>query len=217
MRKTALYILSAALMISGSLFAGESKTYEVTITNLTKGQIFTPVIAATHKSSIAFFELGEPASDELELLAENGATDPLNDLLMSLPGQVQDTSGTGPIMPGAQATFMIEGSNRFNRLSFASMLLPTNDSFVALNSMELPRHYGSTVVRAYDSGTEYNDELCVSIPGPPIAFCQGANVPDDSGEGYVHVSSGVHGIGDTLPAMHDWRNPVAKVTIRRVK
>ena len=114
MRKTAI-ILTAALMISGPIFASESKTYEVTITNLTKGQIFTPVLAATHKSDIAFFELGAPAIEQLELLAEDGATDPLNDLLMSVPELVQDTSGTGPIMPGATASFMIEGSNRFNR------------------------------------------------------------------------------------------------------
>jgi hypothetical protein len=171
MRMTAI-ILSTALMISGSLFAGESKTYEVTITNLTKGQIFTPVLAATHKSDIAFFELGAPA---------------------------------------------IEGSNSFNRLSFAAMLLPTNDSFVAADSVMLPRNYRSVTACAYDAGTEYNDELCVSIPGPPVAFCQGANVPDDSGEGYVHVSNGVHGIGDTIPMLHDWRGPVAKVAIRRVK
>lgn len=216
MRKTA-FMLTAALMISGSLFAGESKTYEVTITNLTKGQIFTPVIAATHKSSIAFFELGAPAIDELELLAEDGATDPLNDLLLSAPELVQDTSGTGPIMPGATTTFTIEGSNRFNRLSFAAMLLPTNDTFVAVNSVTLPRNDRMVVAHAYDAGTEYNDELCDSIPGPPIAFCQGANVPDDSGEGYVHIANGVHGIGDTIPMLHDWRGPVAKVSIRRLK
>lgn len=216
MRKTAL-ILSAALMISGSVFAGENKTYEVTITNLTKGQIFTPVLAATHKSDIAFFKLGDAAIAELELIAEDGNTEPLNNLLMSLPNLVQDTSGTGPIMPGDYASFEISGSNRYDRLSFAAMMLPTNDSFVALNSIQLPRDYHSTVAIAYDAGTEYNDELCVSIPGPPGAFCEGANVPDDSGEGYVHVSNGVHGIGDTLPAMHDWRNPVAKVTVRRVK
>lgn len=217
MRMTAI-ILSTALMISGSLFASESKNYEVTITNLTKGQIFTPVLAATHKSDIAFFELGAPAIGQLELLAEDGATDPLNDLLMSVPELVQDTSGTGPIMPGATASFMIEGSNRFNRLSFAAMLLPTNDSFVAVDSVTLPRNYRATTAYAYDAGTEYNDELCVSIPGPPVAFCQGANVPDDTDqEGYVHLSNGVHGIGDTIPMLHDWRGPVAKVTIRRVK
>lgn len=121
-------------------------------------------------------------------------------------------------MPGATATFTIEGSNRYNRLSFASMLLPTNDTFVAVDSIPLPRNYRATTAYAYDAGTEYNDELCVSIPGPPVAFCQGANVPDDTDqEGYVHLANGVHGIGDTIPMVHDWRGPVARVTIRRVK
>jgi hypothetical protein len=212
--KTTAFLLSAALLISGSAFADESKTYEVKITNLTKGQIFTPVLAATHSSDIAFFELGAPALDELEVLAENGATDDLNDLLMSLPGLVQQTSGTGAIPPGMTAIFEIEGSNRFNHLSFAAMMVPTNDTFVALNSMVLPRHYGSTVVRAYDAGTEANDQLCESLPNP---ICGGANVPDDSGEGYVYVSNGIHAIGDLQPEMHDWRNPVAKVTVRRIK
>lgn len=215
MKKTA-FILSAALLASGSAFAGESKTYEVTITNLTKGQIFTPVLAATHKSDIAFFELGTSASEELEILAENGMTGPLDTALSMMPESVQDISGTGgtPILPGEHATFTIEGSNRFNRLSFAAMLVPTNDTFVGLNSMALPRHYGSTVVRAYDAGTEANDELCESLPNP---VCGGANVPDDSGEGYVFISNGIHGVGDIAADMHDWRNPVAQVMVRRVK
>jgi hypothetical protein len=216
MKKTAL-ILSAALMFSGSLFAGENRTYEVTITNVTKGQIFTPVLAATHKSDIAFFEAGMPALPQLELLAEDGNIEPLSDLLLSVPELVQDTADTGPIMPGASVTFTISGSNQYNRLSFAAMMLPTNDSFVALNSVYLPRNERTEAAIAYDAGTEYNDELCVSIPGPPGAFCEGANMPDDSGEGYVHVANGVHGIGDTIPMLHDWRSPVAKVTVRRIK
>jgi hypothetical protein len=34
-------------------------------------------------------------------------------------------------------------------------------------------------------------------------------------EGFVHVHSGIHGGADLDPAMHDWRNPVALVTITR--
>ena len=48
-------------------------TYEVTITNLTPGQTFTPILAATHRSSISFFELGQPASDQIAELAEQTA------------------------------------------------------------------------------------------------------------------------------------------------
>jgi len=35
-------------------------------------------------------------------------------------------------------------------------------------------------------------------------------------EGFVHVHSGIHGIGDLDPETLDWHNPVAEVTIRRV-
>lgn len=214
MKKTAM-ILIAALAMSSTAFAGGTKTYEVTVTNITAGQIFTPVLAATHKSNISFFELGEPASMQLEILAENGMTGPLNDLLDSLHGQVQDTSGTGaPLMPGLSATFEIKGSYWFNRLSFAAMMLPTHDTIVAIDSIPLPWRYSTSYARAYDVGTEANDEMCVNIPGPP---CMGANVDDDSGEGYVHIANGIHGGADLDPILHDWNNPVAKVTVRRVK
>jgi hypothetical protein len=32
----------------------------------------------------------------------------------------------------------------------------------------------------------------------------------------VHIHSGIHGIGDLRPEHFDWRNPVARITIRRV-
>ena len=71
---------------------------------------------------------------------------------------------------------------------------------------------------AYDAGTERNDELCGSIPGPSFVECGGsgggAQVGD--GEGVVTVHSGIHGIGDLEPSLRDWDNPVARVTIRKV-
>lgn len=67
---------------------------------------------------------------------------------------------------------------------------------------------------AYDAGSEPNDEQCVNIPGP---VCGGAGgSPDTGGEGYVHIHAGIHGIGDLVAADRDWRNPVAKVVIKRV-
>ena len=213
MKKTT-WLLSAALMVSGSVVAGQSKTYEVTITNITGGQIFTPVLAATHKSDVAFFELGMPASEALEVQAESGNPMPLKDYLESMPGSVQDVVVLDGvlIMPGESVSFEIEGSSRFSQLSFSAMLVPTHDSFVALDSMRLPRYSTMKTARAYDAGTEINDELCINIPGP----CAGEGYSSDGGEGYVHVANGIHGIGDLLPEENDWRNPVAKVTVRRV-
>ena len=36
------------------------------------------------------------------------------------------------------------------------------------------------------------------------------------GEGYVHIHAGIHGVGNLNPALRDWRNPVAKISIRRI-
>ena len=67
----------------------------------------------------------------------------------------------------------------------------------------------------YDAGSEMNDELCVNIPGPR---CGGdGEFKALSGEGYVHISPGIQGIGDLSSAVYDWRNPVAVVTIQRIR
>jgi hypothetical protein len=57
---------------------------------------------------------------------------------------------------------------------------------------------------AYDAGSETNDELSPTVAGL-------------GGEGFVNVHNGVHGIGDLVAATMDWRNLVAKITIKRVK
>jgi hypothetical protein len=74
---------------------------------------------------------------------------------------------------------------------------------------------------AYDAGSERNDELCASIPGD-YPECSGPSSPGNGDkptggeEGFIHIHAGIHGIGDYKPAQRDWRNPVAKITIRRV-
>ena len=214
--KKLIVLALAALFFSPSAFAQfqKNRMYEVTVTNITGGQYFTPILAVTHKPDIALFDLGVPASEELELLAENGMTKPLEDAVLAAGDSVVDTATSeGLLGPGETTKIMIEGRT-LRVLSLAAMLLPTNDSFIGLNSMILPRSIGETTARAYDAGTEANDELCVSIPGPQ---CMGENVNDDSGEGFVHVSPGTHGEGDLSAAAYDWRNPVALVSVRRVR
>ena len=48
--------------------AGGGKEYNVTITNLTRGQIFTPILVASHQQGVRFFELGDSASADLAML-----------------------------------------------------------------------------------------------------------------------------------------------------
>jgi len=97
----------------------------------------------------------------------------------------------------------------------ASMLIPTNDTFFALNGVQLPRGNESLTVYvpAWDAGTELNDELCVSLPGPT---CNGDPGPaSDNGEGHIYISNGIRGVGDLDADQMDFNNPVARITIKR--
>jgi len=195
--------------------------YEVTITNLTRGQTFTPILVASYKPGLRLFTLGAPASRPLAILAEEGDTGPLTTELQERP-RVKEVTNSGSLLPpGASTTVLVQTSGRFNHLSLASMLIPTNDGFFALNGVQGPG--GNDVLTlfspAYDAGSEVNDERCASIPGPNFTECGGpggGEKPAGGEEGYVHIHAGIHGIGDLHASMRDWRNPVAQITIRRI-
>ncbi|MEO1575458.1 MAG: spondin domain-containing protein, partial [Pseudomonadota bacterium] len=180
-------------------------TVSVTITNVSKTQ-FTPILAATHNSEIAFFQAGAPASDELALLAEGGDIGPLSAVLEGSDDVGSQGSSAGLLMPGQSVTIELDGDRNFDRLSLAAMLLPTNDAFVALNGVGVPRVLDRPmryVAFGYDAGSEPNDELCANIPGPT---CGGAGPsPEAGGEGYVSISAGIQGNGDLNPVQYDWR------------
>ncbi|CAM9888429.1 unnamed protein product, partial [Scytosiphon promiscuus] len=64
-------------------------------------------------------------------------------------------------------------------------------------------------------GTEVNNELCTSIPGPGCDEDSG-NIQNAPGEGFIHVHRGFHGVGDLAESSYDWRNPVAEVFIAKI-
>ena len=220
---TAMFLISGSFAYADDYHHQGKPVYKVTITNITKANQFTPILTATHKRSISFFELGEPASAGLASMAEGGDVSVLAQEL-SDTGKVIDTANSADVLgpppllgAGESVTLHIEGDRRFrSRLSMAAMILPTNDSFVALDSVRLPRNGSKTFfARGYDAGSEPNDEWCVNIPGPT---CGGTGAsPATDGEGFVHVANGVQGIGDLPPETYDWRNPIARVVIKRVR
>ena len=186
--------------------------YEVTITNMTRGQVFTPVLVATHKKGVKLFTEGEPASDELAQLAESGDVVPLAEVLEAMSRKVGAiaVSEGGPFGAGESVTVQVPISRKYNRMSLASMLAITNDGFIALNGV--PALPGKHVSPVYDAGTEVNDELVAHIPGPG-----GEGYNTEGGEGFVHIHAGIHGIGDLpSPENLDWRNPAAKIASRLV-
>lgn len=219
-RRVALAALAASAL--GAQANEGQWTYEVTVTNITYNQRFTPLLLATHKPEIRFFTLGQPASPGLVTLAEEGNVAPLRTLLDGSPLVKATAAGNGLLDPGKSITFQIQGNPWRDRLSVAAMLIPTNDAFVALDAVQLPYPGWSAqthTARAYDAGSEVNDELCTSIPGPFFAECggSGGGAKVNGGEGFVHVHRGVHGVGDLKPSARDWRNPVAEVRVRLVR
>lgn len=231
--KTLKMLVVSTLLMTSTTFADDNgkhkgqgnpqlHNYEITITNLTQGQSFTPILAATHTGDISFFRLGAAPSQDMADLAEGGATAGLQSYLEGMPDKVLDITGTdmGLIGPGEHRTVSLYGDKNYNRLSFAGMLLPSNDSFVAVSSMPLPRHAGGRLALAYDAGSETNDELCANIPGPQCAAINGGMMGEafsmGLAEGYVHISRGISGEGDLSAATYDWRNPVAHISVRRM-
>lgn len=205
---------------NADIYGKRSNTYEVTITNITKGQVFSPPVLVTHNRDVALFNVGDPALDELAIVAEDGAGQPLVDLVSGLPQVSEAQANSAPLMPGASAVYAINSQRGFNVLSIVGMMVNTNDAFFAIDSKTLPRsRWGSRTfyARGYDAGSEGNNEDCAFIPGPACPADSGNARSTDDAEGYVHIHNGVHGIADLGPAAYDWRNPVAKVTIRRVR
>ncbi len=231
-RNISLAIATASMGLSNIASAAE---FEISITNLTAGVYFTPVIVSAHSPEVAMFQAGHEASTQLQSIAEGGDVSGMAALLESVGASVGTSDGL--LAPGATTTVTVNSSDTNTVLSLASMLLPTNDGFLGLNSVSLPDSMGTTAryyARGYDAGTEANDELVGSgapgeagFPAPPPVVASGTGtggtgVPGNA-EGFITVHRGV--LGDLDPngghsdinaAIHRWNNPVASISITMV-
>jgi hypothetical protein len=191
-----------------------AQTYNVTVTNITASQVFTPLLFVSHIHDMQLFQVGEAASGELEQVAEAGDTMPLR-MALEATGMTADIQALmEPLPPGKSVTVPVITTEDMSHISIVGMLVPTNDAFVALNSARVPETSETVRVPAYDAGTEANDENCMHIPGPPtVCTGEGFNESRDGAEGFVHIHRGIHGIMDLNTSVYDWRNPVAQITI----
>jgi hypothetical protein len=233
-RATILLALSVLALGIGTqqVQADDARMYEITITNLTTGQTFSPPIFATHTGSANVFMQGKKASEGIRLIAEQGSNSTLATALRGAPGVSRVVAGDMPVHriggPGSiMQTFMIEADGSANWLSMAAMLICTNDGFVGLNSVKLPDAMTSVVyyARGYDAGTEVNNQLytylgdpCVQV-GPVKVDPDGINMrtPED---GVIMPHHGiVANVGDQgkNAEAYGWPEPAAKIIIRRVK
>ena len=230
--------LITALIAAGGLSTGLAMAQDisVTITNLTNGTYFTPLLVSAHDNQTHLFQPGMAASIHLQAMAEGGDISGLETDLLAIGANVVSNPAGGLLAPGASASADLSSNRQNSRLSLTAMLLPTNDGFVGLDALTIPRIPGTYTyyLNAYDAGTEANDEIINGggFPGTP-------GVPADPGGNggtgatgvittehntTVHIHPGI--LGDSDPTggtsdldsrIHRWDNPVAKlvVTVKR--
>ena len=159
-------VLTAQFAFADSYRRGTK--YEVTITNITRGQIFSPPVVISHKWGFRLFELGAPAADWLSPLAEDGMTDALTDYVSGLSSVRDYSVAAGPVLPGGSVTLTVVAKGHFKYISVAGMLISSNDAFFAVRNKKISR-WGKVTAHAtaYDAGSEANNEECDFIPGPP--------------------------------------------------
>ena len=197
---------------------------QITVTNvqLAGGALLTPFFFATTNGVYDFFNEGLAASVSLERLAEDGTTAPRIAAALASGGVNQAVSTPdGPFGPGESrtVTLLAESLNGLTQfLSYASMVIPSNDAFVANDDpTEIPLfHEDGSVIRrsgvdayivggdeVWDAGTEVNDE----IPGNTAALSQSVPNTGVVENGVVHRHPGLQGssglggaIGNVLTA-----------------
>lgn len=227
----------ALLTVVSSTYAGEPKlaTYRVTLTNLTHGQPFSPPVAATHNASLHMFRVGALATDQLAAIAQDGNEVPMFNLFNGDDKVTQAVDVGRPLTASGTvvgsftdtATFEIQGAPG-DKFSLATMLICTNDGFLGLDAVKLPRHGSEAFsLNGYDAGREHNTEASQDIVDP----CSGLNpshplAGDPNGNNDATVATtpaepiqhhaGIQGGRALSPSFHGWSDPVARVTITRL-
>jgi hypothetical protein len=196
---------SASVQIVGN---GDG-TFEVSVRNTSDQTaypgMFSPLMWLLHNESIEIFDAGEPATPGLEALAEDGDPRALlaelqgaNGVMMAgIVGTPDGTKEMRPLEPGEAYVFTVEPQVGERFFNFASMIVPSNDTFVAFGNGGLalleedgaPRADGQIAfdiamyLQAWDAGTEANQ---ASAAGPDQAPYQSApNVGASQGDGTV--------------------------------
>jgi Ca2+-binding RTX toxin-like protein len=151
----------------------------ITVENLApeNGGSLAPFWFGFHNGQFDSFNEGESASPAIEALAEDGNTEPISQQFDDTNfGEVQGTlrgSLGGDFAPGQviETEVVLDGNSALSQyFSYASMILPSNDQFIANdnardhlifddNGRFLGAEFTVNALEAWDSGTEVNDEI----------------------------------------------------------
>lgn len=216
-----LVALTAINLQNSSAHAQANGDIQVTVTNEGNSDFFlTPAWFGFHNGAFDLFDAGSAASAALEALAEDGIVSGLQADFTAAPGVPGDIQGVAanpagfggaPVIdPGETATAFVTPINpaAYQYFSFASMVIPTNDTFIGngdplayqvFNSAgEINDASGTFTIQIfgsnlYDAGTEVNDTL-------GAAFSTAAGVSSDE-NGVVSILPDLSNlIGTNTPA-----------------
>lgn len=177
----------ASLMLLGVPLWGSAAELRITVENLQPqdGFFFTPVWFGLHDGGFDLFDTGSLASSELATIAETGDAAPLSmlfgagmnaDSSARIDGVIAAPGGFpgAPVFdPGESAMMDVSVSDPMSNryLSFASMIIPSNDAFfgngnpmayelfAADGSFHGPITIDILGRNIYDSGSELNDQM----------------------------------------------------------
>jgi hypothetical protein len=179
--------------------------FEVTLGNVSAGTAFplvlAPMVWALHDDTQRLFTLGLPASPEHEVLAEDGDPAPWVAALVTagLDAGMEDTPvGAGaaaPLTPGDLYSATVVPSAASPFLSIASMVVPSNDTFLALGQggIRLLDEEGNprtdedlaadvaALLGAFDAGTEANQAGAAGRDMAPRQEAPDTGAPEGDG------------------------------------
>ena len=221
----------AAFLLSG--VAANAADINVRVINLTNGIWYTPFLVTAHPAGTNLFSTGQPASANLQAMAEGGDITGLVADMTAIGATIAEDPAGGLLPPAMNADVDMNTDGTSNvLLSVVAMLLPTNDAFAGLNGVTIPTAPGTYVfnVPAYDAGTEANDEQvtgggapgAAGIPADPggLAGTNGTGSASADANTNVHIHRNV--LGDTNATggpsdldstVHRWLNPVLRVVV----
>ena len=211
-----------------------TQMFEITLTNLTmgvhgeSGQTLSPAIFVTHDASFILGEVGQPASEALVAQAEGGKTAGIEALAEAAGAHymisMNEDMTRRYTMPGQSSTVTVTANMMNSLLSVSSMLVSTNDAFIAAMGVSLFDEAGMPVettidLMAYDAGSEDNTEMHTDIPGPLGLSAEvdppGSNARVPTEGGVIAAHPGIQGGADVAEAFA-WEGPVATLKIMPV-
>jgi len=162
--------------------------------------VLTPVAWSLADGQTGLFEAGRPASPGLEELAEDGSPATLVAAQGANAGAANTPLGAGapgPIAAGQRYRFEVTATAAQRYLNLATMVVPSNDAFLALGERGValldaqgqPRSPVAIqtdldqALSAWDAGTEANETGAAGPNQPPAQA--GPNTGQSSGDGSV--------------------------------